>query len=270
MDAYSTDEADDVFKALADPIRRRLLDSLNAENGQTLRELCSGLEIARQSVSKHLAVLEAAGVVTTVRRGREKLHYLNAVPISELAERWITRYDRHRVHALADLKTALEETTMQKPEFVYTSYITTTPERLWLALTDPAFTREYWNLEFETDWNVGSSMTWQNNGVTISHPEQVVLESDPYRRLSYTWHTFTPELAERFGWSDERQAKVGSEPRSKVTFELEPVGEQVKLTVVHDDLQAGSEVLTLISGGWPIVVSRLKTLLERAPALASA
>src|SRR4051794_37953003 len=87
-------ESDDVFRALADPSRRRLLDSLNGRNGQTLRELCAGLDMARQSVSKHLAVLEAAGLITTVRRGREKLHYLNAAPINEIGERWITRYDR--------------------------------------------------------------------------------------------------------------------------------------------------------------------------------
>src|SRR5438093_3579671 len=113
---------DHVFRALADPSRRRLLDSLNTRSGQTLRELCGGLEMARQSVSKHLAVLEAANLVTTVRQGREKLHYLNAAPINEIAERWIDRYDRQRVETLADLKRALEETAMQKPEFVYTTY----------------------------------------------------------------------------------------------------------------------------------------------------
>src|SRR5215218_5258350 len=103
---------DEVFKALADPSRRRLLDSLNTRNGQTLRDLCAGSDLARQSVSKHLAVLEAAGLVTTVRRGREKLHYLNAAPINAIADRWINRYDRRRVHALADLKTALESEPM--------------------------------------------------------------------------------------------------------------------------------------------------------------
>src|SRR6478609_7964882 len=130
-------EIDDVFRALADPSRRQLLDRLNVRNGQTLRELCAGLHMARQSVSKHLALLEAASLVTTVRRGREKLHYLNAAPINAIADRWITRYDQGRVHALADLKTALEDTTMQRPEFVYTTYINTTPERLWQALTEP-------------------------------------------------------------------------------------------------------------------------------------
>src|ERR687887_634371 len=95
---------DEVYRALADPSRRSLLDNLNARNGQTLRELCEGLDMARQSVSKHLAVLEAANLVTTVRRGREKLHYLNPAPINEIAQRWISTYHLERVQALADLK----------------------------------------------------------------------------------------------------------------------------------------------------------------------
>src|ERR1700760_4819826 len=150
MVAYSP--TDEVFRALADPSRRLLLDSLNERNGQTLRELCSKRDMARQSVSKHLAVLEAASLVTTVRRGREKHHYLNAAPINDIAERWITRYERDRVHALADLKRALEDTPMDKPSFVYTTYIQTTPERLWQALTEPAFTERYWSMSFDSDW----------------------------------------------------------------------------------------------------------------------
>jgi DNA-binding transcriptional ArsR family regulator len=106
---------DEVFRALADPTRRQLLDSLRQHQGQTLRELCTGLDMARQSVSKHLGVLEAANLVTSVRQGREKLHYLNAAPISEITERWIHHYDQRRVHALADLKRALEESPMEKP-----------------------------------------------------------------------------------------------------------------------------------------------------------
>src|ERR1700722_19561426 len=153
-------DLDEVFRALADPSRRLLLDSLNERNGQTLRELCSRLDMARQSVSKHLDVLEAANLVTTVRRGREKYHYLNAAPINEITERWITRYEQDRVHALADLKRALEDTPMDKPSFVSTTYIRTTPERLWQALTEPAFTERYWAITFDTDWEPGSSMTW--------------------------------------------------------------------------------------------------------------
>jgi uncharacterized protein YndB with AHSA1/START domain/DNA-binding transcriptional ArsR family regulator len=253
---------DDVFKALADPSRRRLLDSLNAENGQTLRELCDGLDMARQSVSKHLAVLEQANLVTTVRRGREKLHYLNAAPINEVSERWIDHYDKERVRALADLKTALEGNAMQKPSFVYTTYIATTPETLWVALTEPAFTRRYFNTEFETDWQPGSPMVWHHHGVEISHPEQLVLEADPYRLLSYTWHTFTPEWAESIGFDEDRLAEFASEPRSKVTFELEPEGDLVKLTVVHDRFEPGSKVLESVTTGWPLLLSELKTLLE--------
>jgi uncharacterized protein YndB with AHSA1/START domain/DNA-binding transcriptional ArsR family regulator len=268
MDAYSgRHELDDVFRALADPSRRLLLDRLNDSNGQTLRELCAGLDMARQSVSKHLAVLEAANLVTTVRRGREKLHYLNAAPINELSERWINHYDQARVGALADLKRALEETPMQKPTFAYTTYIKTTPERLWQALTEPAFTERYWKMTFETDWKVGSTMTWHHQGVTIADPEQVVLESEPYRRLSYTWHTFTPELAEAHGFSDEVLAKAAAEGRSKVTFEIEPIDELCKLTVVHDGFEPESTVLGLISGGWPHVLSELKTLLETGKTL---
>ena len=253
---------DDVFRALADPSRRRLLDSLNARNGQTLRQLCSELDMARQSVSKHLAILEAANLVTTVRRGREKLHYLNAAPINEIGERWITSYERERVHALADLKRALEENPMEQPSFVYTTYIKTTPERLWQALTEPAFTERYWRTAFETDWQVGSQMTWHTYGVTIADPEQVVLEADPYRRLSYSWHTFTPELAEVHDLGDDVLAEATREGRSKVTFEIEPVGELCKLTVVHDGFEPESTVLRLISGGWPRVLSDMKTLLE--------
>ncbi len=253
---------DEVFRALADPSRRQLLDRLNRQGGQTLRELCGELDMARQSVSKHLSVLEGANLVTTVRRGREKLHYLNAAPINDIAERWINRYDQHRIHALADLKRALEDTTMNKPEFVYTTYIHTTPERLWQALTDPAFTRRYWGATFETDWQEGSTMAVEENGVKIVDPAQVVLQSEPGRRLSYTWHTFTPEWARSHGFSDEYQAELASERRSKVTFDIEELGEMVKLTVVHDGFDPGSVVLAGVSTGWPQILSKLKTLLE--------
>jgi uncharacterized protein YndB with AHSA1/START domain/DNA-binding transcriptional ArsR family regulator len=262
----ASEETDEVFRALADPSRRRLLDSLNARNGQRLRELCAGLDMTRQSVSKHLAILEAANLVTTRRQGREKLHYLNAEPVNAITERWISQYHRERVRALADLKTALEQ-PMSSTEFVYTSYIATTPEKLWQALTDPAFTSRYWGATFTSDWTAGSRYSWHQFGVTIASPEMVVLESEPYRRLSYTWHTFTPELAEKVGFTGEFQATVAAEPRSKVTFELEPAGPLVKLTVVHDGFEPGSLVLSSVSQGWPAILSNLKTLLETGETL---
>ena len=260
---------DEVFRALADPSRRLLLDNLNTRNGQTLRELCAGLSMARQSVSKHLAVLEAANLVTTVWRGREKLHYLNAEPINAIADRWINQYDRARAQTLAELKTALETESMSSSaEFVYTTYIRTTPERLWQALTEPAFTERYWSITFDSDWKPGSTMTWHQRGVTIADPEQVVVESEPYRRLAYTWHTVTSEWAESLDLTDDARDRLAAEPRSKVTFEIEPLDdEQVKLTVIHDELEPDGLTGSLISQGWPRVLANLKTMLETGDTL---
>jgi DNA-binding transcriptional ArsR family regulator/uncharacterized protein YndB with AHSA1/START domain len=261
-------DMDAVFKALADPSRRRMLDSLNARGGQNLMQLCEGLDMARQSVSKHLAVLEAANLVTTVRRGREKLHYLNAAPINEIEQRWINQYDKGRIQALGDLKAALEGTAVERNEFVYTTYIDATPELVWKGLTDPAFTRRYWNIALITDWKVGSPITWEHRGgVIISDPEQVVLEADPYRRLAYTWHMVTPELAKVIGIDDERQAKLAAEKRSRVAFDIEEVDGTTKLTVVHEFLEPDTIMSTMVSNGWPRVMADLKTFLESGDAV---
>src|SRR5262249_32915082 len=196
-----------VFRALADPSRRRLLDSLNAHNGQTLGELCGELAMARQSVSKHLDVLEAANLVTTVRRGREKLHYLNAAPIGELAERWIDNYDRPRVQALARLKHGLEEAQMEKPSFVYTTYIRTTPEELWQALTDPEFTERYWGNRLESDWHVGSTVSFVHNGVAGAGSAPSGLAAHPPHPLGYTRAPLPPGSAPARGSRAEVRGK---------------------------------------------------------------
>lgn len=253
---------DEVFKALADGSRRRLLDGLNARNGQSLQELCAGLDMTRQAVSKHLAVLEEAGLVSTARRGREKLHYLNAEPINAIADRWISRYDRPRAEALADLKTALEQEPMDSTEFVYETYVKTTPQRMWQALTDPEFTRRYWGVALETDWQEGSTITWHEGDFTSSGPGQVVLEARPYRRLAYTWHTMTAEKARQAGLDEEDVRRAVAEPRSKVSFDIEPLDGQVRLTVIHDGFGPGSVILQSIRHGWPALLSSLKTLLE--------
>ncbi|GAA2396001.1 SRPBCC family protein [Nonomuraea africana] len=154
---------------------------------------------------------------------------------------------------------------MGKPEFVYTTYINTTPERLWQGLTDPAITRRCWRgLTFESDWKPGSTVTvrYPEHDVTIADPAQVVLESDPGKRLSYTWHTFTPQWAAVSGFSDELLARFSAERRSKVTFDIEDLGETAKLTVVHDDFEPGSAVLQAVTNGWPRLLADLKTLLE--------
>ena len=170
------------------------------------------------------------------------------------------------------IKRALEGGSMQRPEFVYTTYIKTTPENLWQALTDPAFTKRYWGLSFVSGWRVGSTITWELEGkdVSIADPAQVVVESEPFRRLSYTWHTFTREWADTYGISPATTAVYAGEPRSKVTFEIVQVGQIVRLTVVHDGFDEGSAVLEAISSGWPLLMSSLKTLLETGQVLPEA
>lgn len=262
---------DDIFRALSDPSRRLLLDGLNQRNGQTLGELCSDLAMARQSVSKHLAVLEAANLISTVKSGREKLHYLNAEPINSIADRWINRYDRRRAAALADLKTALEQNTMDNKEsdddFVYSTYIKTTPEKLWQALTDPAFIKQYWGIELTSDWQPGATIDWHVAGVTISDPEQVVVAADKPHRLSYTWHSVTEEFGQAIEADPQEIADMAAEKRSVASFELEPTGEVVKLTLTHSGFPKDSALRAGVSQGWQPILSSLKTLLETGEAL---
>lgn len=149
---------------------------------------------------------------------------------------------------------------MTPPAFVYVSYIRTTPALLYRALTERAFMERYWGVVVESDWKVGSAVTWERNGIRQSDPSQVVLEAEPPRRLSYVWHAVTAEWNPSL--SEERCRRAAAEPLSHVTFELEPQGELVKLTVVHDHFGPDSVVAQMVSNGWPLVISSLKTLLE--------
>ncbi|MEV4944844.1 SRPBCC family protein [Streptomyces sp. NPDC053755] len=151
---------------------------------------------------------------------------------------------------------------MDSNAFVYTTYLRTTPDELWRALTDPALTRRYWGVAFETDWTAGAPMVWDEGGRSTSDPGQVVLAAEPGRLLSYTWHTFTPEWAEAVGIGEEVYGRLAKERRSKVTFAIEPAGDIVKLTVVHDDLEPDGMIRDLIGEGWPALLSSLKSLLE--------
>ena len=236
---------DAVFKALADPTRRALLDRLGERNGQTLAELCDGVDMARQSVSKHLAVLEDAGVVTTRWRGREKLHYLDAAPINAVADRWLSRYDRRRAQALADLTTALEAPPVNEPvnDFVYTTYIRTTPEALWQALTEPAFTSRYWGVELTSDWQVGSTVTWAFAGRDHGRPRAASAGRGPaVPALLHLARDHRRSSAARSTPSPRWCAAFAAEPLSHVLFEIEQAGEQVKLTVTHGGFEAGSQI----------------------------
>src|SRR6185436_13570643 len=125
-----------LFKALADSTRRAMLDRLHERNGQTLSELCDGFGMARQSAAQHLEILEAANLIATVRRGREKLHYLNPIPLHEMQERWIDKFERPRLRTLSTIKKKAEATMNDRPTFVYVTYIASTAEKVWAALTD--------------------------------------------------------------------------------------------------------------------------------------
>ncbi|MEU8773679.1 SRPBCC family protein [Streptomyces sp. NPDC048606] len=145
----------------------------------------------------------------------------------------------------------------------YTLYVQADPDRVWQALTEPAFTRRYWGLSFETDWAVGSPMTWVERGARTSDPDQVVLDCVPDRRLSYTWHNFTPEWAASAGVAEELRAELAREPRTRVTYEIEPVGDALaRLTVRHEGFLAGGRLVGMCAQAWPLLASSLKTLLE--------
>ena len=240
---------DAIFKALADPTRRGLLDALFSKDGQTLGALEKRLSMTRFGVMKHLRVLEAAGLVVTRRRGREKLHFLNRVPIRRIHDRWIDKYTEPLAAMLSGLKKDIEEDHMEK---VYEIYIKTTPERLWQAITDPEMRRKYtFGVGVFSDWTPGSPYTARATGMTsspdmpISEGENV--EVDPPRRLVQTFRAL---------WSDD----VKREGTSRVTWEIEPIGDSCRLTVVHDQLRKDANAE--LYGGWPMVLSGLKTLLE--------
>jgi uncharacterized protein YndB with AHSA1/START domain/DNA-binding transcriptional ArsR family regulator len=244
-----------VFKALADPTRRYLLDSLREHNGQTLGELCERVDMARQSATQHLAVLEAANLVTTVRRGRQKLHYLNPVPLNEIQERWIERFERPRLRALSAVKRRAEEDMTDRPTFVYVIYIHSTPERVWEALTDADLTAEYWGHSNVSDWQVGSSWGHQRtDGTAVADVVGTVVESAPPTRLVTTWAA--PDAAPT------------TEP-SQVTFAIEPYGDIVRLTVTHENLADEAERAGA-AAGWAAVLSNLKSLIETGHALPQA
>jgi uncharacterized protein YndB with AHSA1/START domain/DNA-binding transcriptional ArsR family regulator len=241
---------------LGDPTRRYLLDRLHARNGQSLGELCGDLDMARQSATQHLAVLEAANLISSVRRGREKLHYLNPVPLHEIQERWIDKFERPRLRALSALKREAEEAQMaDKPTYVYVTYIHSTPERIWHALTDAELSAEYWGHSNVSDWQPGSE--WEHrrtDGSGIADVVGTVLEAVPPKRLVMT-----------FAGPNEQRAGGPS----RVTFTIEPHEEIVRLTITHENLADQAEY-DAASAGWPAVLANLKSLIETGHVLPQA
>jgi uncharacterized protein YndB with AHSA1/START domain/DNA-binding transcriptional ArsR family regulator len=253
---------DAVFEALADPTRRDLLDELFKTDGQTLSALEGRLPMTRFGVMKHLRVLEEAGLVTSKRRGREKLHFLNPVPIRLVHDRWVSKYAEPWAATLSGLKTHLEDDTMETVKTVswtegtapvaagtavFEVFIKTTPERLWEAITDPEQRSKYsFGVETNSDWTAGSQYKARVPGVVdIAAGENV--EVDPPRLLVQTFNAL---------WSDE----VKAQGTTRVTWEIEPVGTSCRLTVTHDRLPADANAE--LYGGWPMILSGLKTLLE--------
>jgi uncharacterized protein YndB with AHSA1/START domain len=236
---------DDVFRALADPTRRSLLDELFKEDGQTLSALEGRLPMTRFGVMKHLKVLEEAGLVVTRKRGREKLHFLNPVPIRLVHDRWVSKYAEPWAATLTGLKRRLEDKTMEK---VFEIYIKTTPERLWQAITDPELRAKYtFGVGVRSDWTNGSKYeaVHEKAGVAISEGEN--LEVDPPRRLVQSFNAL---------WDDD----VKAEGTSRVTWEIEQVQDSCRLVVTHDQLREDAN--SQLYGGWPMILSGLKTLLE--------
>ena len=232
-----------MFRALADPTRRALLDELFKKDGQTLSALVAkSPEMTRFGVMKHLALLEQAGLVVTRRRGREKLHFLNPIPIRLVHDRWVSKYTAPWAAALTDLKQRLEK-TMEK---VFEIYIKTTPERLWHAITDTEMRRKYtFGAVVTSDWTPGSRYEGRGGGQPILEGEN--LEVDPPRRLVQSFRAL---------WGED----VKSEGTSRVTWEIVPVGDSCLLKVTHDQMREGAN--NQIYGGWPMILSGLKTLLE--------
>jgi uncharacterized protein YndB with AHSA1/START domain/DNA-binding transcriptional ArsR family regulator len=248
--------------AETDPTRRGLLDALFAEDGQTLGALQSRVQMTRFGVMKHLGVLDDAGLITTRRRGREKLHYLNPVPLQRVHDRWVSKYAQPWAAGMSRLKAELEDESMDEVKrvswadgtapvaagtAVFEIFIKTTPGRLWQAITDPQQRAKYsFGVQTVSEWTAGSPYAAQVPGVgDIS--SGINVEVDPPRLLVQTFQA---------RWSDEVEA-LGA---TRVTWEIEQVGTSCRLTVIHDQLPAGASAE--LYGGWPMILSGLKTLLE--------
>jgi uncharacterized protein YndB with AHSA1/START domain len=216
--------------------------------------------MARQSATQHLDILVRANLVTVVRRGRERLHYLNPVPIQEIDQRWISGFDRPRLTALQAIKDNAEEQAMTDqstvPGYVYVTYIRATPEQVWQALTDADLTAQYWGHANVSDWQPGS--TWEHRRTDGSGAVDVVgrvLEAEPPTRMVLTF--------------EDSLTEVGRRDASVVTFLVERHQDIVRLTVTHENLP-NVEMRNGISQGWPAVLANLKSLLETGQTLPQA
>ena len=251
------EQDDALFRALADPSRRLLLDRLYERDGQTLGELDAALpQMSRIAVMKHLRVLERAGVVVSRRSGRKRLHFLNPVPIRRLHDRWLDKFRTRAADVLLALQSFMEEPTMgadngalERPRFVSQIYIRAAPAEVWRAITESEFTLNYYyGSTVESDWSVGSPYRYAiaGNDAIVG----TVLEAEPPRRLVLSFDA---------RWDEE----VAADAPTRLTWEIEEASPGVsKVTTIHDQFPSKTATLEQVAGGMPFILSALKTLLE--------
>lgn len=238
---------DKIFNALGDKSRRYLMDLLYERNGRSLTELSSNLDMSRQAVTKHLKILESANLVVPVWKGKEKLHYLNPIPLRHIYLRWISKFDENQIEGLFELKNHLENITQEvsMKGFMYQIVITSSAEKVWESLTKPEFTQKFWfGRSVTSDWKLGSPVSI----ITPEGKEEMkgeVVDFQLNKRLSYTWST--PE---------EAFAEV-----TTVVFELQEMGPMTKLTILHD-IDADKAKFQQAVAGWTFILCGLKTFLE--------
>ena len=248
---------DEVFKALNDPSRRRLLDALFAEDGQTLGALCEQLPaMTRYGVMNHLRVLEEAGLITTRRAGRSKHHYLNAVPIRLVHDRWISKYTEPVVGALTHLKTRLEQggPAMNLPDHVYQAYIDCTVEDAWAAVVDGDRTVQYYyGTRVESEWHPGAAIRYLGHDGSVVADGEILAIDEP-KRLELTFHA---------RWDPELEA----EGPVRMVWEIGAAHGLTTVTVEFHGAAPGSRTYEDFVGGLPFIVSGMKTLLETGRSL---
>jgi len=247
-----------VFKALNDPSRRLLLDALFATDGQSLGELCALLpEMTRFGVMNHLSILEDASLVTTHKSGRRKLHYLNAVPIQLVHERWITKYAERKVRTMTQLKSDLESTSdTNAPDHVYQVIINVSPSVVWTAITEGDITEKYfYGTRVKSSWEEGSRITYSYPDGRLAS-EGTILSIDPGRMVDMTFQAL---------WDE---ALIAEGPAREI-WRVDDFGGATKLTIELYDTPSGSKTHTDFVSGFPYIVSGMKTLLETGATLPS-
>jgi uncharacterized protein YndB with AHSA1/START domain/DNA-binding transcriptional ArsR family regulator len=243
---------DNIFRALNDSHRRKILDLLHDNNGMTSSEIEAKFQdITRFGVMKHLKILEESSLISTRREGRFKYHYLNAIPLQEIVDRWISRLAAPWANHLTQLKNTIEKENQMstKPTLVYVNVIKTTPEKLWAALTDGNITPAYYyGGKFEGTIEVGASYQYvaPDGGKFVSG--EIIEVNAPFKLVA----TFKGE------WMPGME----NDKPTRITYEIQQQGECCRLTLIHDEFDGETATYKNAGGGWPGILSGLKTLLE--------